>query len=339
MRRIKIGIVGCGYWGPNVIRNFSEVSEADVVACCDLKKERLKYIKQRFPYVDTYTDYCYILGRKDIDAVSICTPVSSHFALAKDALLAHKHVLVEKPITYRCQEAEELIELSGKNKCILMAGHTFEYSGAVNKMKEIIHKGELGDVLYFDSARANLGIFHRDVNVVWDLASHDISIILYILGKLPKSVVAIGKSYVNKGIEDVAYINLFFPNNIIAHIHVSWLAPVKLRKMVVAGTKKMIIYDDVENIEKVKVFDKGVDFRKDNGPQGILERQLFYRSGDIIVPQLDTTEPLKNECMHFVSSIRKGKSPVSDGVSGLRVVKILEAINRSMNNGAGLEYI
>lgn len=329
---INVAVIGCGYWGPNLIRNFCEVSDAKVIACSDTREERLNYIKQRFPFLKLYKNHIDILNDKSIDAVSIATPISTHFKIAKETLLAGKHVLVEKPITTSSKEAEELIEIAKSKKRILMVGHTFEYSGAVNKIKEIVNSKEIGDIYYLDSNRVNLGLFQKDKNVGWDLAPHDISMMLYIMNLKPLQVRAFGESYINKGIEDILYIFLNFPKGIIAHIHVSWLAPVKYRRTVIAGSKKMVIYDDVENIEKVKVFDRGVIITDIGSDTGIFDRQLFYRTGDVMSPKIDTTESLHVECSHFIDCIKNNKKPKSDGESGLWVVKILEAVEKSLKN-------
>ena len=335
---INVAVIGCGYWGPNLIRNFCEVSEARVIACSDTRESRLNYIKQRFPFIKTYQNYIDILNDKTIDAVSIATPVSTHFKIAKEALLAGKHVLVEKPITTKSKDAEELVEIAKSNKKTLMVGHTFEYSGAVHKIKEIVDSKEIGDIYYFDSNRVNLGLFQKDINVAWDLAPHDISMMLYVMGLKPLQVRAFGNAYINKGIEDILYIFLNFPKGIIAHIHVSWLAPVKYRSTVIAGSKKMVVYDDVENIEKVKVFDRGVVVTDTDSEKGIFDRQLFYRTGDVMSPKIDTTESLHVECSHFIDCIKNNKKPRSDGESGLWVVKILEAVEESLkNNGSPIK--
>jgi predicted dehydrogenase len=325
---VNVGVIGCGYWGPNLIRNLLEVAEANVLACCDAREERRSYAKKRFPQLTVFAHYGEMLADPDIDAVCIATPVSTHYSLVKEALLNGKHVLVEKPMTYRVTEAEELISLSEERKKVLMVGHTFEYTGAVNKIKELISSGGIGDVYYLNSSRVNLGLFQHDINVIWDLAPHDISIMLYVLDLEPTAVSAFGESYISSGIEDVAYITVRYPNKVIAHLHVSWLAPVKSRKTVVAGSKKMLVYDDVENVEKVKVFDKNVLLLGE--PSSIFERQLIYRTGDVISPKLDTTEPLKVECGHFIECIIEGTRPRSDGISGLRVVQVLEAAQKSL---------
>lgn len=336
---IKIGVIGCGYWGPNLIRNFNEVKDASVVACVDTDEERLKYVKQRFPSVEVTSNYRDLIRRKDIDAVAISTPVSTHFSIAYETLKEDKHVLVEKPIAKSEKEAEKLVTIAEKNNVILMVGHTFEYAGAVNKIKELISNNKIGEVYYFDSTRVNLGLFQSDVNVIWDLAPHDISIMLYILNQLPSEILAVGKGYVNSNIEDVCHITTYFSSGIIGHIHVSWLAPVKFRRTVIAGSEKMIVYDDVENVEKVKVFERGVTVRKDIDSEGILGRQLIYRTGDVWSPQIDTSEPLKVECSHFIDCIKSSKKPRSDGRVGLKIVKILEAVDKSLKSGGKIVKI
>jgi len=330
---IKIGIIGCGYWGPNLIRNFSEVKGARVVACADVRPDRLQFVKQRYPAIEITKEYNRLLQRKDIDAVSIATPASTHFSLAREALAHNKHVLIEKPMTKSSKEAQELIRAAKDKKRVLMVGHTFEYAGAVRKIRELLSRGEIGDIFYFDSTRANLGLFQIDVNVIWDLAPHDLSIMLYALRLNPVSVLAVGNAYVNSSVEDICYITLFFPKKIIGHIHISWLAPVKFRRTVIAGSKKMIVYDDVENIEKIKVFERGVTIKENSGPKGILERQLFYQMGDVWSPRIDTQEPLKIECEHFIDCVKNGKTPFSDGSKGLEIVRILEAVDRSIKEG------
>jgi len=336
---IKIGVIGCGYWGPNLIRNFGDIDNVQVVACADLKEERLGFIKKRFPQIKAMNNVVSLIKDSDIDAVAIATPVSTHFNLAMDSLKHDKHVLIEKPISRTTQEAEMLISLARRKKKVLMVGHTFEYSGAVNKIRELLKKDDIGKIYYFDSTRVNLGLYQKDVNVVWDLAPHDLSIMLYLLDSEPKSILAVGKAHINSRLEDVCYISAFFPRGIIGHIHVSWLAPVKFRRTVIAGSRKMIVYDDVENIEKVKVFERGVTLKRNKEPQGIFDRQLFYRMGDVWSPKIDTTEPLKLECLHFIDCIENGKTPRSDGLKGLKIVKILEAIDRSLRNSGKLVNI
>ena len=328
---VNIGVIGCGYWGPNLIRNFNELSDCCVRMAADLKPGRLKYIGSRYPHIQLTQNYRDLLDDPELDAVCVVTAVSSHYAIAKEAILAGKDVFVEKPMTYSVREAEELVELAQKHNKTLMAGHIFEYSPAVNKMKELITENEIGDIFYIDSSRVNLGPPASEVNAIWDLAPHDVSIILYLLGKEPVEVSAIGPSYVRPGLEEMAYITLKFPDHVLGHIHVSWLAPCKLRRTQVMASKKVILFDDTQSVEKVKVYSEGIDTRKTANNFG--EFQLTYRAGDIFSPNLENLEPLRIECEHFVHCITNGQKPRTDGKDGLRVVKVLEAANLSMKNG------
>lgn len=328
---INVGIIGCGYWGPNLIRNFSEVEDATVVSCCDMREERLKFVTKRYPSIRATADVGDIFSDAGLDAVAIATPVTTHFPLARRALEAGKHVLVEKPLAASSSECAELIELAEKKNRKLMVGHTFEYSGPVNKMKEIIAKREIGDVLYFESNRVNLGLFQEDIDVIWDLAPHDFSIMHYVLEKNPETVMAIGRDHINPGMDNIAYITLLFPGKLIGHITVSWLAPVKYRRTVVCGSQKMLVYNDIEQVEKIKVFDKGVEVPAD--PQALMDKQYVYRTGDMFAPKIDTTESLKVECRHFIDCIENDLTPRSDGLSGLKVVTVLEAASLSAREG------
>lgn len=327
---VRVAVVGAGYWGPNLIRNFVQLDRAFIKVVCDLDKEKLKKIKSLYPAIETTTDYDGLLKREDIDAVAVATSPSTHYSLVKKALDAGKHVLVEKPFTLESRHGEELIALAKKKKLVLMVGHTFEYTPAVNKLKDLIESGELGDVYYVYIHRLNLGLFQKDTNVVWDLAPHDISILLYILGETPASVSATGASHVVKGVEDVAFLTIKFGNGRLGHIHVSWLDPSKIRKTVVVGSKKMVVYDDVEPLEKIKIYDKGVKKHDDYKTFG--EFQLSYNYGDIHIPKLSTAEPLGIECGHFLECIKEGKTPRSSGEVGLNVVKVLEAAEESIKN-------
>lgn len=325
---IKIGIVGCGYWGPNLIRNFYEIPKSEVLLCCDLDKTKLEKIKQKYP-INVTENFSDILNNKSIDAVVIATPPATHHKLAKEVLLADKHVFIEKPMTLNSKDAKDLIKIAQQKNKVLMVGHTFEYSPAVNKLKDLIIKGELGKVHYIYTNRLNLGLFQNS-NVIWDLATHDISIVLYLFNKKPVSISAKGKSHIQEGIEDVAFMTLTFEDGSIAHFHVSWLDPCKVRKTVVVGSKKMVVYDDVEPLEKLKVYEKGVSKYDDYSTFG--EFQLSYNYGDITIPKIDTAEPLKLECIHFLDCIEKGETPRSCGEVGLQVVKILEAAEKSIKN-------
>lgn len=328
---IKIGVIGCGYWGPNLVRNFHEGKNSQVVSVCDLREERLNLIKQKYPYLKITKDYEDILKDKTINAIAIATPVSTHFQLAKEALLAEKHILVEKPLAASSEEAKELIEIARRKKKILMVDHTFVYTSAVRKMKEIVKKGELGKIYYFDSVRINLGLFRSDVNVLWDLAPHDFSIMDFLLEETPISVQASGSSHINTGFENIVYVTIHFKNSLIGHIHVNWMAPVKIRTTLISGSKKMIVYNDLEPIEKVKVYNRGVTLDRSRDTTTLNKYQ--YRVGDIYIPHFEDVEALQTECNHFVECILKNKKPTTDGEAGLRVVRLLEASQYSLKNG------
>jgi predicted dehydrogenase len=331
MDAVKVGIIGYGYWGPNLTRNFYELPSADLVAVADLSEERLKQASLKYPQIVAKHDYqeLFDLG---LDAVVVATPPATHYQIAKDCLEHNLHVLVEKPITLKSEDAEELVELADTRGLTLMVGHIFAYNSAVHALKKYIDSGELGDIYYIDAARLSLGLFQRNSNVLWDLAPHDISILLYLLGEKPMSVSAHGTPCVFEGIVDVAYLNLVFPNNIPAYIHVSWLDPCKVRRITVVGSKKMAVYNDVENENKIKIYDKGVDPPAyTNG--GFGEFQCSYHSGDITIPNIRVAEPLRQECQNFIDSIVNHTEPYSCGRDGLEVVKILEAAQRSMSNG------
>ena len=337
MEKIKVGVIGCGYWGPNLIRNFIEIPKSEMVIVADLKEERLNHIKALYPQVMVTQNY-QDLYTQDLDAAIIATPPSTHFQFAKECLQRGLHVLVEKPLTLKSEHAEELIELAQARCLTLMVGHTFEYNVAVHALKQLIDSGELGEIYYADAARLNLGLFQRDLNVLWDLAPHDISILLYILGRTPVSVSAQGAPCVFKGIHDVVYMNMVFPDNIMAHVHVSWLDPCKVRRVTVVGSKKMVVYNDVENVEKIKIYDKGVD--KPPYTETFGEFQCNYRYGDVKIPNIRFVEPLRKECQHFLDCIDQDCRPQSDGMVGLGVVKVLEAAQRSLDrNGNNMEVI
>ncbi len=333
---LGVGVVGCGYWGPNLVRNLVENRRCRTLTVCDLKAERLQNLKQRYPHVATTASYRDMLDSPDVDAVVIATPLSTHYPLAEAALLAGKHAFVEKPFTATSAQARRLIELASASKLALMVGHTFTYAPAVRHIGDMIKAGELGTVYYISSTRVNLGLHQKDVSVIWDLAPHDLSMLFAWLGEPPLQVSAVGRDYVQPGIPDVAFIDLVFGSGAIAHVQVSWLAPSKLRNTTIVGSRRMVVYDDTENIEKVKVFDKGVSYRD---PQTFGEFQLSYRSGDIISPSIDTYEPLQAEIDDFLSSAAQGTRPQSDGESGLHVVRVLEAAERSLKNGGHLEHL
>lgn len=336
MSAIKVGVIGYGYWGPNLARNFSDMTSADLIAVADLKEERLARVRSLYTNTQATKDYreLYKMG---LDAVVISTPPATHYKIAKECLENNLHVLIEKPMTLNSQHASELVELADQKGLILMVGHTFRYNSAVLALKKYIENGELGDIYYLDTARLNLGLFQRDSNVLWDLAPHDISILLYLIGEKPISVSAQGSPCVFKNIYDVAYINLIFPNKIHAHVHVSWLDPCKVRRVTVVGSKKMVVFNDIENEQKIKIYDKGVD--PPIYTEGFSEFECNYRSGDITIPKILFTEPLRQECQHFIDSINNKTDPASSGKDGLQVVKILEAAQSSIDNGATHEMI
>jgi predicted dehydrogenase len=336
MDAIRVGIIGYGYWGPNIARNFSELSNSKVVAIADLKEEQRKRAQEKHPQVTLVKDY-HELFKLELDAVVVATPPATHYAIAKDCLEHGLHVLVEKPLTLNSQHAEKLIESAASKDLTLMVGHTFEYNTAVHALKAYIDSGELGEIYYLDTARLNLGLFQRDSNVLWDLAPHDISILLYLLGQTPVSVSAHGTPCVFKDIPDVAYIHLIFPDHKLAYVHVSWLDPCKVRRVTVVGSKKMAVYNDVENEQKIKIYDKGVETPAYTSSFAAF--QCSYHYGDITIPRIRYAEPLKEECQHFVDCIQNHREPCSSGRDGLRVVKILEAAQCSMDNGSTQEVI
>ena len=325
---MKLAVIGCGYWGPNLVRNFIQSNKVKELICCDLDPKRLDRMKGLYPSVEVLSDYKELLQKPDLDAVVIATPVKTHYPIAKDFLLYGKHVFVEKPFTHSYESGLELVKLAEEKQRILMVDHTFEYTAAVNKIKGIIENGELGKILYISSTRVNLGLFQPDINVVWDLAPHDISTILYILGEIPVTVNCQGKAHFHSEIEDVATTTLNFKNGMIAFIHSSWLDPNKIRRTTIVGARKMLVYDDIESQEKIKIFDKGVEVPPYYDTYA--EFHYSYRYGDIYSPRIEDYEPLKKECDHFIECIKRGMCPLSDGYSGLRVVSILEAANKSL---------
>ena len=336
MEPIKLGVIGYGYWGPNLARNFYELPSSQLVAIADLREDQLKRAKSRYPGVILTPDY-QELFKMGLDAVVISTPPKTHFQVAKDCLLHDLSVMVEKPLTQNSCNAEELIQIADDRRLTLMVGHTFEYNSAVVAMKKYIENKELGDLYYIDTARLNLGLFQRDLNVLWDLAPHDISILLYLLDENPISVSAQGMPCVIPGVYDVAYLSLIFPHNLTAYVHVSWLDPCKVRRVTVVGSKKMAVYNDMEADGKIKIYDKGIE--TPDYTDGFGEFQYNYRSGDIIIPKIHFAEPLLQECNHFMESVINHTEPRSSGRNGLRVVKILEAAQRSMTKSATHELI
>jgi predicted dehydrogenase len=324
---LKLGVIGYGYWGPNIVRNFSSQSDCSLLAVCDMNPRALDLVRQRHPGVQTTRDPDDVITSADIDAVAIVTPVSTHYELARRALENGKHVFVEKPFTATSTQAEMLIELADRKKLTIMVDHTFLFNGAVRKIKELADTGALGPLYYYDSTRVNLGLFQHDVNVIWDLAPHDLSIIDYLIGLEPEHIVATGGAHLN-GLADVAYITLCFPKNIIAHVNVNWLSPVKVRTTLVGGQRKMVVWDDLEPAEKIKVYDKGVDVRT---TQGVHDLLVSYRSGDMWAPRVDPTEALQLETRYFLDCVASGETPFNDGRAGLRVVKMLEWADESLN--------
>lgn len=329
---LKVGIVGCGYWGPKLARNFHEISEASLEVVCDLRRDRLNHMANRYPAVKTTRDHRELLAM-NIDAIAIATPVNSHFQLALEALMAGKHVLVEKPIAASVVQAEEMVAESNRLGRVLMVGHTFEYNPAVEAVKDIIASGELGDIYYINGTRVNLGIFQQDINVVWDLAPHDVSILRYILGTDPETVSARGRACVQQlqGIHDVAYLTLYFPGGVMADIRVSWLDPNKIRRYTIVGSRKMLVYDDIEPENKILLYDKGVQTLPYSDTEE--EFHLSYRYGSPVPHAVDWIEPLRIQCQHFVDCIWNGSEPRSSGAVGLKVVKVLEAAQKSLLNG------
>ncbi len=332
---IAVAIVGAGYWGPNLIRNFYACPATRLVAVCDKDATRLERVVAPYPAVDAVNRFEDLLARDDVDALAIATPVSTHAPMGLAALRAGKHVLIEKPLADNVADAEELVASATGAGLTLMVDHTFIYSGPVRKVKELVDAGELGDLYYVDSVRINLGLFQNDVNVLWDLAPHDLSILDHLVGRLPKSLSAFGSCHTNprSGIEDVAYLNLDFGGGFLASFHVNWLSPVKVRHFILGGSKKSIVYNDLETYERVKVYDSGINVSQDpEARRGVL---ISYRTGDVWSPRVDGTEPLALVVRHFAECIRNGSRPITDGPSGLRVVRILEAAQRSIKAQGG----
>jgi predicted dehydrogenase len=324
---VRIAVIGYGYWGPNVVRNVSSLESFELVAICDQDAAALKRAGRVYPGVRLTSDAADVLTAPDIDAVAVVTPVWTHFELAKKALQNGKHVFVEKPFTSTSQQAEELIELAAKKNLQIMVDHTFLFTGAVKKIRELVDKGALGSLYYFDSTRVNLGLFQHDVSVVWDLAPHDLSIMDHVILDKPEAVVATGAKHVN-GLADMAFITVYFPGNLIAHVNVNWLSPVKVRMTLIGGKDKMLVWNDLEPDEKIKIYDKGVDI---TSGQGVYDLLVSYRSGDVWAPRVQQTEALKLELGYFVDCIVNSRTPDNDGAAGLRVVRLLEAAEESLN--------
>jgi predicted dehydrogenase len=332
---IHVAVIGAGYWGPNLIRNFASCQETKLVAVCDKDRARLEKVLAGYPGVDAVDNSEALLSRDDVDAVAIATPVGAHAPLTLAALRAGKHVLVEKPLAACVRDAEAMVRAAKEAGRVLMVDHTFIYSGPVQKIKEIVDSGDLGDIYYVDSVRINLGLFQHDVNVVWDLAPHDLSIMDYLIGRLPKSLSAFGTCHTDSasGIEDVAYLNLDFGDGLLASFHVNWLSPVKIRHFLVGGSRKGLVYNDLAPDEKIKVYDRGITVSQDaEARRGLL---IGYRTGDVWSPRIEGQEPLQVMVRHFAESVRDGKQPLTGGEAGLRVVRILEAAQHSIKAQGG----
>ncbi|MEK7448740.1 MAG: Gfo/Idh/MocA family oxidoreductase [Planctomycetota bacterium] len=327
---INLAVIGAGDWGKNLIRNFSQLPDVNFSICCDLDDKRLQYIRTHYPQLKLTKDPQDIFNDAKIDAVVICSSAVSHYQLARAALESGKHVFVEKPLTLKVSDAEHLVKLTDENKKVLMVGHLLKYHPAVTKLKTLIDSGEIGDIFYVYSQRVNLGKIRHDENALWSFAPHDLAIILYLLGEEPVEVTARGEAYLQPNIADVVFVNLTFPDKKMAHVHLSWLDPHKERKLTVVGSKKMVVFDDMESSDKIKIYDKGAD--RAPGYETYAE-YITLRSGDVIIPALKLTEPLKNECLHFIDCIKNNKTPLSDGRDGLKVVKILTAAQQSLEQG------
>jgi predicted dehydrogenase len=327
-RLVRVGVIGYGYWGPNLVRNFGDQEGCAVTAIADRSPARLERAGKRAPGAELYTDALPLIHSNDVDAVIVATPVASHFELAHAALRAGKHVLVEKPLTSSADQAMRLIDEAAARQRVLMVDHTFVYTPAVRKIRELVAGGEMGDVYYYDSVRVNLGLFQHDVNVLWDLAVHDLSIMSYVLGRQPTALSATGIAHVPGEPENIAYLTMFFDDRLIGHVHVNWLAPVKIRRTLIGGSRRMIVFDDLEASEKIKVYDKGISVNP--SPENVYQALVGYRTGDMWAPQLPITEALHAEARHFLDCIASGRTPDTDGAAGLRIVRLLEAATQSL---------
>lgn len=325
---IHIGVIGYGYWGPNLVRNFAETKNARVTMVSDRKAERLEHVERRYPGVRTTTDPNALITDSDVDAVVIATPVEYHFDLAMAALRAGRHVLVEKPIASSSDQAARIVDEAQRRNLVLMVDHTFVYTGAVQKIRDLTCDGDLGEIYYYDSVRINLGLFQHDVNVLWDLAVHDLSIMDYVLQRPVAAVSATGLAHVPGSPENIAYMTMFFDGPLMAHVHVNWLAPVKIRRTLLGGSRRMVVFDDLEASEKVKVYDRGISV--DPSPENVYQMLVGYRTGDMWAPKIAQSEALSVEAAHFVDCVANGKAPLTDGAAGFRIVKLLEAASASM---------
>jgi len=332
MNSIKIGIVGCGYWGPNLIRNFASCPQTEVIAVCDSNPARLEAIGRSVSHLTQVGSLDELLALR-LDAVAIATPVSTHYLLAERCLSAGLHVLVEKPLASSVPESRALIELAARNRRVLMVDHTYLFSNAVRRIKEIVDAGELGELYYVDSVRINLGLFQHDINVIWDLAPHDLSIVDHVLGREPRSISSWGCAHADPNVEDMAYVNVDYDDRLLANFHVNWLSPVKIRQMIFAGSRKSLIFNELNTTEPIKVYDRGIDLGE--GPDDRRKLMVNYRSGDVWSPHIEPGEPLQAVVCHFAECIREEKPPLSDGLLGLRVVRLLEAATRSLRAQGG----
>ena len=323
---MNFGVIGYGYWGPNIVRNLMGIEGSAVVAIAELSAAARARAQKAYPGVKVISDTAELFKSPQVDAVAVISPVWTHYDLAKAALMSGKHVFVEKPFTSNSAQGQELIELAERKNLTLMVDHTFLFTGAVKKIEELIRNGSLGRLYYYDSTRVNLGLFQHDINVLWDLAPHDLSIVDYLIRATPEAVVATGQGHLN-GHEDVAYMTIYFPDKVIAHINVNWLSPVKVRTTLIGGEKRMLVWNDLEADEKLKIYDKGVDI---DSREGVYNLLVSYRSGDMHAPQLEQTEALRQELSYFVDCVDKGEKPFNDGHAGLRVVRMLEAASESM---------
>jgi len=332
---VKFGVIGYGYWGPNVVRNLNQLEEARVLAVCDKSPAARRRFQKAYPQVHVTTDPGELMSSPDIDAIAVVTPVWTHYELAKAALENGKHIFVEKPFTSNTAQAEELINLAARKNLKIMVDHTFLFTGAVQKIRQLLKEGMLGKLYYYDSTRVNLGLFQHDVNVLWDLAPHDLSIMDHLIEESPEAIVATGQTHLN-GFEDVAFITLYFPDKVIAHINVNWLSPVKVRTTLIGGAKKMLVWNDLAADEKIKIYDKGVQVSSREGLYNLL---VNYRSGDMWAPQIEQVEALHQELAYFIDCIVKDRTPMNDGKAGLRVVKMLEAASESLRQRGALVYL
>ena len=332
---VRFGVVGYGYWGPNVVRNLNQLEKADVLAVCDQSAGARQRIQKAYPQVDVTSNPAELMSSSEIDAIAVVTPVWTHYELAKAALEHGKHIFVEKPFTSNAAQAEELIDLAARKNLKIMVDHTFLFTGAVKKIKQLLDEEAIGKLYYYDSTRVNLGLFQHDVNVIWDLAPHDLSIMDYLIQEGPEAIVATGQTHLN-GFEDVAFITVYFPDKIIAHLNVNWLSPVKVRTTLIGGEKKMLVWNDLEADEKIKIYDKGVSVTNREGVYNLL---VNYRTGDMWAPKIQQVEALTGELTYFVDCIRKDETPTNDGKAGLRVVKMLEAASESLRQRGALVYL